>query len=561
MTGTYYYGGIAEGNLIYNTRTNSLGYGLYNDAGNTIFDVMGNTFYNTTGVRFEMDGSVTQHGNTYVNMSNNIFQNFRPSQDGYIFLGFYRTSLPTSNSNYNMYFNPFTPTPFASTGTISAPTTYSSLSNWQSSTGEDQNSMYQDPLLVNPSAEDFSLESNSPAIDNGTFIDGYHCARADDNQTDPYPAGDTSCRHWYGAAPDMGAFEYEGPSPPDVTPPSRSNGQPSGTLTAGTTSTTLSLSTNETATCRYATTSGVSYNYMANNFSTTGSTSHSTLVSGLQNGNSYSYYVRCQDVSLNNNTDDYLIQFSVASGSSGPSGDTPPSEQTPQNHAPVANPGGPYRGYVNQSVLFNGNSSSDPDNDSLTFLWDFGDGNTSSLITPRHIYSVVGHYNVSLLVTDSHGKNNSNTTTATIILNSTSNNASNETQHDTDHDGLPDSVEEDIGSDQNNQTDVFAVIINESTHFLVDIDHDGVYDIFYNNDTHSTTPLELLDGSYLIDTDGDSKKDMIFHPETGIIESYSAQVKTKERMPLGFILVLSFIIGVIALVVVLFKIGFFKDKT
>ena len=39
----------------------------------------------------------------------------------------------------------------------------------------------------------------------------------------------------------------------DATPPARSNGQPSGTLPAGTTQTTLSLTTNENATCQYGT--------------------------------------------------------------------------------------------------------------------------------------------------------------------------------------------------------------------------------------------------------------------------------------------------------------------
>ena len=45
---------------------------------------------------------------------------------------------------------------------------------------------------------------------------------------------------------------------PDTTPPLRSNGRPTGALPFGTTTTTASLSTDEAATCRYATTAGVS---------------------------------------------------------------------------------------------------------------------------------------------------------------------------------------------------------------------------------------------------------------------------------------------------------------
>ena len=113
----------------------------------------------------------------------------------------------------------------------------------------------------------------------------------------------------YGSAPDMGAHEFGGET---LSPPVRSGGSPTGTLPSGTTSTTLSLSTNENATCRYSTTAGVSYSSMTNTFSTTGGTSHSTTVSGLSDGDSYSYCVRCQDDSGNVNTSDYGISFSVA---------------------------------------------------------------------------------------------------------------------------------------------------------------------------------------------------------------------------------------------------------
>jgi hypothetical protein len=53
---------------------------------------------------------------------------------------------------------------------------------------------------------------------------------------------------------------------------------------------------------------------MPNPFSNTGGTAHSTLVSGLVDGGSYSYYVRCQDGTGNANPDDFVITFSVESG-------------------------------------------------------------------------------------------------------------------------------------------------------------------------------------------------------------------------------------------------------
>ncbi|MGH2542726.1 MAG: fibronectin type III domain-containing protein, partial [Ardenticatenaceae bacterium] len=108
------------------------------------------------------------------------------------------------------------------------------------------------------------------------------------------------------------------PTPDDTTAPSRTNLQPSGTLLAGTTQATLSLTTNESATCKYSTSVGISYNSMSNTFDGAGGTSHTRTVSALQNGQSYIYYVRCQDAAGNANGSDTQISFSVASPSQQP---------------------------------------------------------------------------------------------------------------------------------------------------------------------------------------------------------------------------------------------------
>jgi hypothetical protein len=101
------------------------------------------------------------------------------------------------------------------------------------------------------------------------------------------------------------------------TPPVRSGGSPSGTLALNTTSTTLSLTTDEAATCKYSTASGTAYGSMTA-FGTTGGTSHSTVVSGLTNGGSYVYYVKCQDSYGNTNPTDYTISFTVAADTTAP---------------------------------------------------------------------------------------------------------------------------------------------------------------------------------------------------------------------------------------------------
>ena len=108
------------------------------------------------------------------------------------------------------------------------------------------------------------------------------------------------------------AIAFAVAKPADTTPPVRSAGSPSGTLAAGTTQTTLSLVTDEAATCRYGTAPNVAYGALPNVFATTGSTSHSTAVSGLTDGSSYTYYVRCSDTAANADASDYAIAFAVA---------------------------------------------------------------------------------------------------------------------------------------------------------------------------------------------------------------------------------------------------------
>ena len=97
----------------------------------------------------------------------------------------------------------------------------------------------------------------------------------------------------------------------DTTPPTISNSAPSGVLASGTSSTYLSLSTSEAATCSYSTTD-VAYGSMTP-FSTTGGLAHSTNITGLTDGNSYIYYVRCRDSVGNINPSSLLISFSVGS--------------------------------------------------------------------------------------------------------------------------------------------------------------------------------------------------------------------------------------------------------
>ena len=86
----------------------------------------------------------------------------------------------------------------------------------------------------------------------------------------------------------------------------------------------------------------------------------------------------------------------------------------PPDTTPTANPGGPYLGAVNISIQFDGSLSSDPENDTLTYTWDFGDGSTATGATPTHTYSESGIYTVCLTVNDGSANSGAACTLAVV---------------------------------------------------------------------------------------------------------------------------------------------------
>ncbi|MEA1924605.1 MAG: hypothetical protein U9M95_01920 [Candidatus Altiarchaeota archaeon] len=110
---------------------------------------------------------------------------------------------------------------------------------------------------------------------------------------------------------DAGGFPMIGQDDVNATAPARSNPSPTGTLPSGTTSTNISLSTNVQAVCRYSNVSGTDYTNMIGSFTSTNSTNHSTLATGLENGQTYTFYVRCNSTEGYFNDDDFNITFSV----------------------------------------------------------------------------------------------------------------------------------------------------------------------------------------------------------------------------------------------------------
>lgn len=82
--------------------------------------------------------------------------------------------------------------------------------------------------------------------------------------------------------------------------------------------------------------------------------------------------------------------------------------------APVARTGGPYTGSEGSSVTMSAATSTDADDDALTYAWSFGDGATGTGVSPSHTYARYGDYTVTMTTTDTRGLFNTTTTTARV---------------------------------------------------------------------------------------------------------------------------------------------------
>ena len=106
--------------------------------------------------------------------------------------------------------------------------------------------------------------------------------------------------------------------------------------------------------------------------------------------------------------DTNLTYVSVGDFSSG-TGSVKRIVYTPGNGTPIARiQADPTSGPAPLDVSFIGSGSSDPDDDPLTYSWDFGDGATSSEANPSHAYPA-GNYTAQLTVTDPSGSSASAT--------------------------------------------------------------------------------------------------------------------------------------------------------
>jgi len=86
----------------------------------------------------------------------------------------------------------------------------------------------------------------------------------------------------------------------------------------------------------------------------------------------------------------------------------------------------PTQIYTNQTVNFDASTSSDPDDDELTYSWDFGDPyatsgnpNTGDGEQEVHVYTMPGDYNVTLVVEDGKGGIDESAQNITVVTEDT----------------------------------------------------------------------------------------------------------------------------------------------
>ncbi len=76
-------------------------------------------------------------------------------------------------------------------------------------------------------------------------------------------------------------------------------------------------------------------------------------------------------------------------------------------------------GKAPMTIRFSGSRSFDPNQEALSFAWNFGDGNSSALPDPTHVYTTPGSYQVTLTVTNTTGLISIERMTVTVLGNGT----------------------------------------------------------------------------------------------------------------------------------------------
>jgi uncharacterized repeat protein (TIGR02543 family) len=289
------------------------------------------------------------------------------------------------------------------------------------------------------------------------------------------------------------------------------------------------------------------------------------------------------------------------------------SSQTNQNPSAEAN--GPYSGFINEEITFDGSGSTDDAGIITNYTWDFGDSATGYGVNPMHVYSTYGEYIVILTVTDDDGATDTDETTALIsqpnrppttpivdgITDGTKNTKYTYTSVSTDPDNDTIQYTFDWDDGETNTSEFLAngtatiqihkwtspgkytitveaydnetysgtashiVLIDahivDDIGYITDDDADGVYDTFHNTDLE--TGLGRDEDNYLIDNNGDGEWDYVYNPDTEKLMIYeiepTPEKEEEEKEEYAGIIILA-IIMILLIIVFSVLIGRKKGK-
>ena len=113
----------------------------------------------------------------------------------------------------------------------------------------------------------------------------------------------------------------------------------------------------------------------------------------------------------------FSVSLVVNDGKADSAADSMSVSITAVDDPPVADAGGPYAAMSGEAITFDGSQSYDPEGETLSYSWDFGDGSSGSGVAPTHSYSAGGTYTATLIVND--GNADSAPATASVSVSQT----------------------------------------------------------------------------------------------------------------------------------------------
>jgi parallel beta-helix repeat protein len=135
----------------------------------------------------------------------------------------------------------------------------------------------------------------------------------------------------------------------------------------------------------------------------------------------------------------------------------------------------------------------------------------------------------------------------------------NEDDLDDDGDEISDAIENTLGSDPLEESDVIKIYLAGSPYNLIDTTRDGEYDILYKSTSQKTTSVVKQNNKYLIDKNADGSWDYVYNAATGAVTAYKES--TIESNFLWMIIAIILMIIILFILLYFLKIKPKRDKT